>query len=461
MASLTNERPDLAIAGGRLVTPDGIAIGAVLIAGDRISAIADTVPPGVRTLDASGCYVLPGLVDSHVHFRTPGLEHKEDWEHGSKAAVAGGVTTVMDMPNTVPPALDEESLIAKAAAIEGHSMVDFRFHIGVDPSHPERLTCLNPAIATSAKVFLAGHQTAPTVVRSPDQIEKVFAAAASSGVQLVLHAEDDNVFRLLDRWRGEGALPSGSYDRQRPRTGAISAVARVLSLAQRYGTKTHILHVSTAEEADLITAGKAAGYPVTFEVTGHHLAFTDSDVMRSGAGVRLSPALRTAADQARLWWALRDGEVTTLGSDHAPHTREEKTRPLAEAPPGMPGVQELAVSVWTGMRRRWPDEAPDTAVTRLVEHLATRPAAMFGLQGKGRLAPGADADLVIFHPDSPWMLSGAGLHSKCGWSPYEGWIMSGAVLVTVKSGHIAWQADGAWFGEPRGRWLTGGGRPGA
>jgi dihydroorotase len=451
---MTPLRPELAIEGGRLVTPDGVVTGTVQISRGRITAITGGVPDGVPVLNADGCYVLPGLIDSHVHFRTPGLEHKEDWEHGSRAAVAGGVTTVMDMPNTVPPGLDEESLLAKAAAIAGKSMVDFRFHLGADPSRPELLANCDPEIATSAKVFMAGHHTAPTVVRDPGDLEKIFAAAARSGMRLVLHAEDEFVFRLLDGWRDGIPAQVGSYDRQRPRSGGISAVTRVLSLVERYGTKAHVLHVSSAEEADLLAAGRAAGYPVTFEVTGHHLSFTDADAMRSGARTRLSPAIRTQADQDRLWQALRSGDVATLGSDHAPHTRAEKSRPPADAPPGLPGVQELASAVWTGMRRRWPEEHPDIAAARLAEHLAAAPAELFGLPGKGRLAPGADADLAILDPNRSWMPTAADLHSKCGWSAYEGWTMSGTVVTTIKSGRVAWQAETGTFGEPCGRWLS-------
>jgi dihydroorotase len=451
---VSSPRPELAITGGRLVTPDGVVTGTVHISGGRISAITGGVPDGVPVLKADGCYVLPGLIDSHVHFRTPGLEHKEDWEHGSRAAVAGGVTTVMDMPNTVPPGLDEESLLAKAAAVAGKSMVDFRFHVGADPARPELLASFDPEIATSAKVFMAGHHTAPTVVRDPGDLEKIFDAAARSGMRLVLHAEDEFVFRLLDRWRDGVPARAGSYDQQRPRSGCISAVTRILSLVERYGTKAHVLHVSSAEEADLLAAARAAGYPVTFEVTGHHLSFTDADAVRSGARTRLAPAIRTQADQDRLWQALRTGDAVTLGSDHAPHTRAEKSRSAADAPPGLPGVQELAPAVWTGMRRRWPHENPDIAAARLAERLAAAPAALFGLPGKGKLVADADADLAILDPNRLWMPTAADLYSKCGWSAYEGWTMSGMVVTTIKSGRIAWQAETATFGEPRGRWLS-------
>ncbi len=459
MGGVSQQRADLAVVNGRLVTPTGVTSGTVLVSGGRISAITDEAPAGVPVLDARGHYVLPGLIDSHVHFRTPGLEHKEDWAHASRAAVAGGVTTVVDMPNTQPPSLTPEALVAKSELVSGRSLVDFRFHLGVDPEHPEVLVDLDPAIATSAKVFMAGHHTAPTVVRDPGQLEKIFAAASGGNVQLVLHAEDESLFELLDQWHNEPPAQYGDYERHRPRSGGISAVAQVIALVRRYGTKAHILHVSSAEEADLLAAARASGLPVTFEVTGHHLSFTDTDGARLGARSRLSPAIRSQADQDRLWAAVRDGDISSLGSDHAPHTYEEKTRPVPDAPPGIPGVQELATAVWTGMRRRWPDEPADVSIGRLVALMGSGPADIFELPGKGRLVPGADADLVVFDPDRVWMFSSDDVQAKCGWSIYEGWTMTGRVLTTVKSGRIAWDLEQARFGEPVGHWLPNTPRP--
>ena len=446
----------LVVTGQRLVTPHGVRPGYLLISDGRVRDIGEieAAPRPARTMDAGQYYVLPGFIDSHVHFRTPGLTHKEDWEHGSRAAVTGGVTTVLDMPNTLPPALTEEAVRAKAAMAAGRSLVDFGFHIGVDPDRPELLAAIDPAVARSAKIFMAGHHTAPIVMRDAGQLEKAFIAAASVGTQLVLHAEDGELFALLDGWRGE---PSGyaDYESRRPRSGGIAAVAKVIELVRRHGTRAHILHLSSREEADLACAARAAGLPVTFEVTAHHLSFTDEDAWRLGARTRLSPAIRARADQARLWEAVRTGQPATIGSDHAPHTIAEKTRTVSQSPPGIPGVQELAIAVWTGMRRRWPDEDSDLAVTRLARYLGSGPAELFGLSGKGRLEPGADADLVFFAADETWMFAASDVRAKCGWSAYEGWTMSGRVVRTMRAGAVVWDAATATFGEPDGRWLTG------
>lgn len=465
MAALTREEADaarsvpdaeLCVTGGRVVTPAGVRAATVVVRAGRVAEILDAsrpIPAG-PSVDAAGRYVLPGLVDSHVHFRTPGLEYKEDWEHASRAALVGGVTTVMDMPNTVPPTLSPDLVRAKAGLVTGRSAVDFAFHIGADPQRPWLLADLDPAIARTAKVFMAGHHTAPTVTREHHALGLVFQAAARGGVRLVLHAEDQAVFDLLDGWRGAPDRRS-QYEPSRPRSGAIIAVARVVELVRAYGTAAHVLHVSTAEEVDILAAAAASGLPVTFEVTGHHLSFTDVDTCRTGSRTHLSPAIRSQRDQDRLWAAVLSGEASTAGSDHAPHTLEEKSRPAALAPPGLPGVQELSIALWTGLRARPERVSADVAAECLARLMGTGPADLFGLPGKGRIVVGGDADLVIFDPAALWSLSGRDVQAKCGWSGYEGRTFTGRVDLTIKSGRVVWDAAGSFQGTPVGRWLTG------
>ncbi|MCT9933581.1 dihydroorotase family protein [Planotetraspora sp. A-T 1434] len=463
MGELTTrgEAADLLVRDALLVTPDGVTPGGVTVRDGRIAEIVppSARPPARKVIDARGRYVLPGLIDSHVHFRTPGLTHKEDWRHGSRAAVAGGVTTVIDMPNTVPPLADPAEVASRAELVRGDSLVDFRFHLGVRPDRLDLLAGADPAAAVSAKAFLAGHHTAPNVIRDPEVLRDVFATAAGAGLRLLLHAEDDGVFQLLDGWRG---APESyrDYEPHRPRSGAIVAVAKVIELVRRYGTAAHIVHVSTAEEADLLAAAAAQGLPVTFEVTPHHLSFTAADVARLGARARLSPAIRSVRDRERLWDAVWQGQAATIGSDHAPHGIDEKLRDPADAPPGLPGVQELLPAVFTGMTARRPDADPGVLLQLIARLCADNPARLFGLSArKGRIAPGLDADLVVFDAEERWTFGPVEPRSKCRWSAYDGWTFVGRPTLTVRRGEVVWDAGRDRFGSPGGVFLPAG-RPG-
>ncbi|MFC8514736.1 dihydroorotase family protein [Streptomyces sp. NPDC057257] len=450
-------RYDLLIRGGQAVLPDGARAADIAVCDGRVAAVlpAGAAAHADRTVDAAGRWVLPGLIDSHVHFRTPGLTHKEDWPSGSRAAVAGGVTTVIDMPNTAPPLFGPEELAAKQELVAGTSLVDHRFHIGVDPAWPGRIKTFAGTDAGSAKAFLTGHHTAPHVLDTSGALRELFEAAADSGLLLLFHSEAEEVFRLLDGWQGEPRRWA-DYEAHRPRTGAIVATARLVDLVAEYRVPAHVLHVSTREEADLLSAAGAAGLPVTFEVTGHHLSFTADDARVLGARIRLSPAIRDRADQDRLWQAVSDGEAATVGSDHAPHALADKLRPAADAPPGLPGVQELLPALYTGLAARHPDTGPAQLLAHVTRVLAERPAQLFGLDDrKGRIVPGADADLVVFDPDALWSLEQADIRSRCGWSAYQGRTLRGRVEHTVRRGETVYRrgADGSEFGPPTGRYL--------
>lgn len=451
-------RYDRIIRGGHVISASAAVRADVAIRGESVAAL---LPPGSpaeagSVLDATGRLVLPGLIDSHVHFRTPGRTDQEDWAAGSRAAVAGGVTTVIDMPDTLPPLYTAQDARDKHRLVRYTSLVDYRFHAQVDPRRIEATAELTPREAASVKATLTGSAQATHVLRDPAALDRLFRVCAGGALPLLFHAEDDGVFTLLDGWLG---VPRqyAAYERHRPRSAGIVAVYRLIELARRHGVPVHILHVSSREEVDLLCAGAAAGIPVTFEVTGHHLSFTSLDVSRLGARVRLSPALREPADQDRLWTAVVEGQAATLGSDHAPYRFADKSLAVPDAPPGLPGVQELLPAVFTGLRRRYTHlDAPGAAriVARL---LAERPSELFGLAGrKGRIAPGMDADLVVFEPDRTWMLSPDDVHAKCGWSAYEGWTFTGGVQLTLRRGEVVYdRTDGvARFGGPAGRWLA-------
>jgi dihydroorotase len=452
--------PSLLLRGGQVVGETGARPADVLIRGAKVAAVHDPGTPVTadRVLDVAGRFLLPGLIDSHVHFREPGLAEKEDWEHGSRAAVAGGVTTVIDMPNTRPSLTTPELAWAKHRRIDGRTLVDYRFHAGVDPQDVDRVTAFGAREATSVKVFLSGHHTAPEVVRDPATLDRLCRLLAELGRTLICHAEQDDVFALLDRWQGEPRSPR-DYERHRPRTAAIVAVAHLLELARRHGTRIHILHVSTMEEADLIAAAAADGLPVSFEVTGHHLTFTNDDIDRLRTLIRLRPAIRAVADRERLWRAVLAGQATTVGSDHAPHTRAQKALPAPDAPPGLPGVQELFPTFYTELTRRRPQAGPGELLPVAVRLLAGGPARLFGLAGrKGRIAPGLDADLVVFDPTRSEPFDATRVRAKCGWSAYEGRVFRGGIDLTLRRGAVVYRwADGAaTFGDYAGQWLDAG-----
>ncbi|WP_158895089.1 dihydroorotase [Amycolatopsis anabasis] len=447
---------DLIVRSGTIVNAERTRPADVAVRDGRVADIlpAGSGAPATETIDAAGRYVLPGLIDSHVHFRTPGLTHKEDWASASRAAVAGGITTVIDMPNTKPATFTPADARAKDAEIGGTSLVDYRFHAGVDPAAVDRLAEFTPEEAVSAKAFLTGHHTAPHVLRDPASLDRLFRVAAERGLRLLFHAEDDDVFALLDGWLGE---PAGyrDYERHRPRTGGVVAVAKLIELVRRHRTAAHVLHVSSREEADLLTAAGAAGLPITFEVTGHHLSFTAADTARFGSRIRLSPAIREQADQDRLWEAVIEGHVWSVGSDHAPHEFADKTKPVAAAPPGLPGVQELFPALFTGLRRRLPDEPAGDLLRIAVRVLAEGPSRLFALDHrKGRIAPGLDADLVLVDPGVNWSLDG--VEAKCGWSAYHGWLFTGRVEATVRRGELVFDrhlGGATHFGSASGMWL--------
>lgn len=450
---------DMVVHGGRVVGTDGVQEATVAVRDGVVVAVLPGLnsTEGIENVDASGKYVLPGLIDSHVHFRTPGLTHKEDWAKASRAAAAGGVTTVIDMPNTRPATFTPADARAKNAAVRGTSLVDYRFHAGVDPNAIDELLAFEPGEATSAKAFLTGHHTAPHVLRDPCRLDELFRLAQQRGLRLLFHAEDDDVFALLDRWRGE-PREYRDYERCRPRSGGIVAVAKLIELVRRHGTSTHVLHVSSREEADLLTAAAASSLPITWEVTGHHLSFTAADTARFGSRIRLSPAIREQADQDRLWEAVMRGEVATVGSDHAPHALTDKTLPVPDAPPGLPGVQELLPALVTGLRRRRPEADTGELLQIVARVLSAEPARLFDLdQRKGRVASGFDADLVVFDADENWSFASNDVEAKCGWTAYAGWMFTGRVERTIRRGETIYHRDAegrAVFGSARGEWLA-------
>ncbi|HEX2051348.1 MAG TPA: dihydroorotase family protein [Actinomycetota bacterium] len=449
---MTRARYDVVVLDGRLVGERRVVHGGIAISDGAIVRVLEPGerPHATRVIDARGLYVLPGVIDSHVHFRTPGLTHKEDWRHASRAAVAGGVTTVLDMPNTSPPLRDPDDVGSKAALVAPDALVDFGFYLGVAPDRVDLLDGADARRIAAVKVFMAGHHTAHDVVRDPRDLERIFAAAARNGLRLAFHAEDQNV---LDAVQRDVPPPTSvaAYADAHPRSAALAAVARIVELARRYGVPCHVLHVSSAQEVDVLAGAAAEGVPVTFEVTGHHLSLTSDDFERLGTRAHIRPVVRAAADRDRLWDAVLSGEAASVGSDHAPHSAEEKAAPMPAAPPGMPGVQELLPTVTTGLARVRPELSLDDRMRVVARVLCAGPARVFGLARKGAIEPGRDADVVLFDARRKWTLARDDVHALCGWSTYEGAEMVGRVETTLRRGEVVY--DDGRFAAAGGRWV--------
>ncbi|MDR7074211.1 dihydroorotase [Fictibacillus barbaricus] len=445
---------DLIIYNGRLVFPDNVFMGGVAVNNGKIEKIfqhKDNLS-GLKEIDAKGSYILPGLIDSHVHFRTPGLTHKETWKTGSQAAVAGGVTTVLDMPNTNPYTTSMDHINDKENCIIGQSFVDFGFHFGVEPKNVFRLHEVDINSVASVKVFLTGHHTAKNVISDQDELDEIFKIAANKNILLTLHAEDEatlNLFRSLQH------PPTNliDYEKHLPRTAGIIAIGRVLEFVRKYGTQVHVLHVSSAEEAELLELAALAGYPVTYETTPHQLWFDAHESVHLGSKGKLSPAIRNKEDQFRLWSSLIEGLMTSVGSDHAPHTAEEKNQAFEKCPPGLPGVQEMLPVLVTGLLKNFPSLTQDEVMCKIVTVLASGPADLFRIDNKkGRLEIGLDADIVLVDLNNQWEVRVEDLYGLCQWSAYEGEVLKGKPHMTIRGGQIVY--DNGEFGNPDGKMVN-------
>ncbi len=391
--------------GGTLVTPESVAPGEILIDGDRIVAVGPTVdaPAEASVLDASGLLVLPGLIDPHVHLREPGGEHKEDFTTGTSAALAGGFTTVLAMPNTSPPLTSRETLAGAAALAADKAVCDVGFFIGATPDNPEEaVEAAKTGQAVGLKMYM-GSTTGDLLVA--DLAAQLSHFESYPGV-IAVHAEDEEAVRYFEE-RGI----------HRPPFCAAFALSKALTLAAQSGRRLHVCHVSTASELRLIRAAKARGVPVTCEVTPHHLLLTADDEERLGPLGRMNPPLRASDDVDALWANL--DLFDCIATDHAPHTLEEKEG--SSPPAGVPGLETALPLMLTATRERG---LPLTEIARL---MAAGPAEVFGLEGKGRIKPGCDADLTLVDAKVEWTIGDTPLETKCGWTPFAGRKVRGRV----------------------------------
>lgn len=434
---------DIVFKGATLVNHTGEGEADLGIRGGRITAIGD-ISEGLadETIDATGLHILPGVIDTQVHFREPGMEHKEDLETGSRAAVLGGVTAVFEMPNTKPPTTSREALASKVAAATGRMHCDFAFFVGATHDNVDELDELEllPG-AAGVKVF-AGSSTGNLLVDDEETLARVLANIRR---RASFHSEDEA--RLNDRMSLQREGDPSSHTEWRDPIAALVSTERLLRLATEAGKRIHILHVSTAAEMGLLALHKDVA---SVEVTPQHLTLATPDAYdRLGTRAQMNPPLRDRAHQEQLWWGLSQGVVDVLGSDHAPHTFDEKSGSYPATPSGMPGVQTLVPVMLDHVN------AGRLSLARFVDLTSAGPQRLFGIAGKGRIAAGYDADLTIVDLKAERVVEDAWLGSKCGWSPFTGQTFKGWPVGTVVRGRLAmWDgelgtADGApvRFGE--------------
>lgn len=422
------------IRNAQVVLPGETARTSVLLEDDAIAVVG--APAGVRadeTVDAAGLHLLPGVIDAHVHFRDPGLTHKEDLASGSRACAAGGVTSFLEMPNTTPPTTTVEALEAKLALASRKSVVDYGFYIGATR---DNLAELQKASRTPGiKVFL-GSSTGDMLLDDPEALEAVFARTT---LPIAAHCEDESTVRA-NRARLEGrALSVRDHSRIRDRAAAVRSTRRAVELAQRHRRRLHVLHVSTADEAALLAD---AGPLVTGEACPHHLFLDVSDYDRLGTLAQMNPALKTAADRAALWRALREGWLPMVATDHAPHALDEKAAPYPKSPSGVPAV-EVALPLMLDQVVRGACTLRD-----VVRWMCEGPARVWEIAGKGRIAAGMDADLVL--ADLSWEreVRNEEQFTKCRWSPWHGTRLTGWPVRTWVGGRTVFTRDA---GDPAGR----------
>ena len=430
---------DLIIAGGRAVTPGGVVAADVAVADGRIAEIG-ALDPGraAEVFDARGLHLLPGVIDTQVHFREPGQEHKEDLASGTAAAALGGVVAVMEMPNTKPSTTDAAALNDKLARARGRAWTDHAFFIGAAAENATHLGELERLPGCCGVKIFMGSSTGGLLVEDD---ETLFEVLRNGSRRVAVHAEDEDRMRERFALVRDGADPE-QHAVWRDEETALRATKRLLALARRTGRRVHVLHVTTAEEMPVLAANKDIA---TVEVTPQHLTLAAPECYRRlGSLAQMNPPIRDARHREALWRAVRQGIVDVVGSDHAPHTREEKAGDYPATPSGMPGVQTLLVLLLDHLA------AGRLTLERLVDLTSAGPQRIYGLAGKGRIAVGYDADLTLVDLKARREITDKWLASKCGWSPFEGMAVTGWPMATLLRGRVIMRED-ELQGEPAGR----------
>ncbi|MBL0736632.1 dihydroorotase [Flavobacterium sp. GN10] len=423
------------IKNAKIVNEGTIFEGDVLIENDLIVEIADSI--SLKTsdcivIDAEGNYLMPGAIDDQVHFREPGLTHKGDIESESRAAVAGGITSFIEQPNTVPNAVTQEILEDKYQIASKKSFANYSFMMGATNDNLEEVLKTNPKNVAGIKIFL-GSSTGNMLVDNEAVLEKIFS---STPMLIAVHCEDEttiknNLAAFKEQYGDD--VPVTAHNLIRSAEACYISSSKAVALAKRTGARLHIFHLSTAKEMELFTNKiPLEEKKITAEVCVHHLWFTDEDYKTKGNFIKWNPAVKTADDRAELWKALNDGRIDVIATDHAPHTKEEKQQSYLNAPSGGPLVQHAVVAMFEAHHQG------KISVEKIVEKMCHNPAKLFKIEKRGFIKEGYHADLVIVNPSLPWSVKPENILYKCGWSPFEGYTFKSRITHTFVNGELVY-----------------------
>ena len=414
------------IKNATVVLPDGLAEVSVLIDGTKIAALDSALQTSAdEVIDATDKHLLPGVIDDQVHFREPGLTHKEDLAHASRACAKGGVTSFLEMPNTIPNTTSQAVLNDKLDIARHKSLVNYGFYIGATTENVDELK--HATRTPGIKIFI-GSSTGDLLVDEQAALEKIFS---NTTLPICAHCEDESTVRANAK-KFAGSTDIATHSLIRNHEAAYIATKRAIGLANRYNHRFHVLHVSTAAEVELIAAG---GDLISAEVCPHHLFFNIEDYKRLGSLIKMNPSIKTKQDNKALWQALLDGVITVIATDHAPHTIEEKRKPFPDCPSGLPAVENSLALVLNQVA------SGKCSLQQVAKWMSSEPARIWNIKHKGKIEVGFDADLALVDLNLKQTILNENQVTKCGWSPWDQTELTGWPIATWVMGHQAFRLE--------------------
>lgn len=433
---------DLVLKNGTIVNEGTRIEGDVAIIGERIEQVGGTANGSIE-LDVAGSWIIPGMIDDQVHFREPGFEHKGTIATESRAAVAGGITSYMEMPNCIPQTIDAAELIKKHERAAKDSQANYAFYLGATNENIEEVKSVDTKKACGVKVFM-GASTGNMLVDDEQTLDEIFA---SCPILIATHCEDtptilENERAAIQKYGQE--VPITEHPRIRSSEACYKSSSLAVSLAKKHHSKLHVLHLTTAEEMELFDTGEPTNKHITAEVCVHHLFFNESWYPSKGNFIKCNPAIKKRADQLALGTALLEDRIDVIATDHAPHTLEEKNAPFMRAPAGLPLVQHALISVLEHVK------LGQLPLEQAVKKTSHAPAEIFQVRDRGYIREGYFADIVVFSDRKPTVVDEEPIYAKCQWTPFSGMTFSTRITHTIVNGELKYQ-DGLFLSNTTGK----------